>query len=84
MQSKFTPGLAREDEAARAELVRQAQKKRLDAWTAFGADFGKSAVGARWVLTRAKVVGVKTAPALLVAKAFQDPDLEDSIADTSG
>ena len=38
----------------------------------------------RWVLTRKLMDGQKGAKALLVAKAYQDTDLKDGIADASG
>ena len=51
--------LSEEEGAAHAELVRKAENKELGAWESFGVskplkavDFGKSAVDARWVLTR--------------------------------
>ena len=71
--------------------VLAAKTRELDAWTQFKVfnplepgRCTKEVVGARWVLTRKMVEGVKTVKARLAAKGHQDPDLKEGLAETSG
>ena len=73
--------LSEEEEAAHADLVREARGEVFEPLK--GGGVGETAVDARWVLTRKMVDGVKTVKARQVASGLQDPGLKDGIADTS-
>ena len=68
-----------------------ARARELDAWSQFKVyspmepgECDEEVVGTRWVLTWKVADGVKTVKACLVAKGYQDPDLEDGLVGTSG
>ena len=80
-----------EERAVHAELAREAKGGEAEKWKSYeilkllmAGDVGKSAVGARWVLTWIMVEGVTTVKARPAAKGFQDPDLKAGVLDTSG
>ena len=73
------------------DLVASAKMKELEAWGKFKVfspvksnSLSKKSVDSHWVLTWKMVEGLKTVKARVVAKGFQDPDLQEGLVDTSG
>ena len=73
------------------ELVPVAKTEELDAWRKFVAyeprkngSVSRQIAQARWVLTWKMMDGQKSAKARVVAKGYQDPDLQEGLVDTSG
>ena len=91
MQSGLGQELSEEEEVAHANLAREAKAAKLADWDSLevfkplrAGAVRKAAVDTRWALAWKMVEGVKTARARRLAEGFQDPDLRDGVAYTSG
>ena len=80
-----------EEESVHAKDVLAAKTRELDARTQFKVyspmepgQCTKEVAGTRWVLSWKMVEGVETVEARLAAKGYQDPDLKEGLAKTSG
>ena len=89
--SECWAGSYRRRELSPAELVRTAEIIELDAWKKFGVceprrdcNISNQVARTRWVLTWEMAGGRKSVKALLVAKGYQYPDIQEGVAETSG